>query len=101
MIHTPAFERWIGTANLDPRTGEEILEFAQRHIQGAITDSVHPMLAAQVFLAAMIACFEGCDLPKAQRKEFINDFFQLLDPVIAENARTWVPNAEGTNVTIQ
>ena len=99
-IHTPAFERWCQLANIDERTAQQILEYAQNQVQDAILDRVHPMLAAQSYLAAMLACFEGCNLPKKQRREFINDFMQILEPVVAERARSWAPDAEGTNVVI-
>lgn len=100
MIHTAAVDRWIGTARIDRRIAEQILAHAKEQVQNAITDSVHPLLAAQTFLACLLACFEGCGMPRAQRREFILDFLTLLEPVIEQEARTWAPQPDGVDVAI-
>lgn len=100
VIETPALKRWCAAVNLPEEMAQEVLEHAQGAIQDAMSDQVHPLHAAQVFLACLAACFEACDMPANQRREFINDFYRLIEPVVAERARSWLPNAEGTNVIV-
>ena len=100
LIKSRAMERWCQVAGINERTAEEVLAHAQAQVEEAILDRVHPMLAAQTYLACLIACFEGCDLPKKQRREWLSDFFQLIEPVVAEQAPSWVPADDGPSMIV-
>lgn len=100
LIETTALKRWAESVGMPVPMAQEILEHAQGQVQEAMGGNVHPLHAAQVFLACLAACFEGCSMPPKQRREFMNDFYRLIEPVVAERAQSWLPSKDGTNVIV-